>query len=52
MVDDPPFLIPESFPAEQLKILRESFDAADAEFSERINVDFTPKDGMVNPFGL
>ena len=52
MVDDPPFLIPESFPAEQLKILREIFDAADTEFSERINVDFTPKDGMVNPFGL
>lgn len=51
MVNDPPFLIPESFPAERLKILRESFEAADAEFSEKINVDFNSR-GMVNPFGL
>ena len=32
--------------------LEDARACADAEFSEGINVDFTPKDGMVNPFGL
>ena len=51
MVNDPPFLIPESFLVERLKILRESFEAAEVEFSDKINVDFNSR-GMVNPFGL
>ena len=51
MENDPPFLIPESFPAERMKTIRESFEAAEVEFSDKINVDFNSR-GMVNPFGL
>lgn len=49
--DDPPFIIPESMPEEQLKTIRDSFDSASKAF-DGINVRFDDDGNIKTPFGL